>query len=1082
MATYRLGKDEFVIDDYANTRAFASFLPGIAGLWGIPMWVFYANRGQAIAGFGIQDKDHPIMEFQPANKAYRLVSREGFRTFIKRVSATSQPVVEPFQSPTPYNGSATRARKITQRMRIRMHDLVLEESNPVTGLDVAVHYFTVPHEPFAGLARNLTITNTSRKPQKLQVVDGLPLIIPHGMLDRFLKNMSRTIEAWVAVTNLEGKASFFNLKVEPHDRPEVVPIRAGNYFVGVQQIGQRVVPLTPIIDPAVVFGHALDFGAPERLLGKRFRIPARQLVADKTPCAMVYATLTLRPGESATLNSMFGHADTIEQLKQNLPRIFTPGFFTEKSEQNRKLIEELTEPIRTASGIGVFDQYCRQTYLDNAMRGGVPAFIGKGSNGSVGSRKVVYVYSRKHGDLERDYNYFVVPATHFSQGNANYRDVNQNRRNDPWFYPESGEQNIISFFNLIQADGYNPLVFKGTRYLDGDATGIPAVLREFTSKPFTPGELLRQIERRRLKLSESLPQLLDRVMAASRETEDADHGEGFWTDHWTYNLDLLERYFCLFPDRIRELFIDRRVFTFYDNAHVVASRAKKYRLVHHKIRQYHAIVQDHEKTLLIQSRSEEAHKARTQHGKGAIYTTTLLGKIVCLLANKLASLDPFGVGVEMEAEKPNWFDSLNGLPALLGSSTCETFEIKRWITYVLETLQQIGIEPEYSLALPEEVAELMEVLSKHFASPAQEYWRTSADAKENYRARIRLGFSGNERQLGIADLTAFLQAAREKVDQGLTRAYDKKTGLYRSYYSHEVEEYTTSDDQGIVPVRWKQHALPLFLEGIVHAMRTITDPAQAAAIYRAVKKSPLFDRKLKMYKACESLENEPEEIGRCRVFTPGWLENESVWLHMEYKYLLELLRSGLQAEFHESLQRSLVAFQPAKRYGRSILENSSFIVSSKHPDQTLHGAGFVARLSGATAEFLHIWLGMTVGFKAFSINKQGALELKFSPVLTKEFFTRGGLFEFKFLGKTTVRYIARKRLATFGPGAIVPAGIRLKTADGKTIELSGGIIPEPYAAQVRDGKIAEIEIDLAPRAAGEEMGAKRQRAEPSVSL
>ncbi len=74
---------EFVIENYQTKSPFASFFPGIAGLWGRPMWVFYANRAQAIASFGISDKDHPIMEFYPANKAYAMTSITGFRTFIK---------------------------------------------------------------------------------------------------------------------------------------------------------------------------------------------------------------------------------------------------------------------------------------------------------------------------------------------------------------------------------------------------------------------------------------------------------------------------------------------------------------------------------------------------------------------------------------------------------------------------------------------------------------------------------------------------------------------------------------------------------------------------------------------------------------------------------------------------------------------------------------------------------------------------------------------------------------------------------------------------------------------------------------
>ena len=76
-------RGRFVIQDYAAKRPFASFLPGIAGPLGIPLWVFYVNRGQAIASFGVENKDNPIMEFEPANKAYQTTPYTGFRTFLK---------------------------------------------------------------------------------------------------------------------------------------------------------------------------------------------------------------------------------------------------------------------------------------------------------------------------------------------------------------------------------------------------------------------------------------------------------------------------------------------------------------------------------------------------------------------------------------------------------------------------------------------------------------------------------------------------------------------------------------------------------------------------------------------------------------------------------------------------------------------------------------------------------------------------------------------------------------------------------------------------------------------------------------
>ena len=84
--------ERFIIEDYPSQKPFSSFLPGIAGLYGIPMWVFYTNRAQAIAGFGVESKDSPIMEFQPANKAYQTTAYTGFRTFI----TTGNDYYEPF--------------------------------------------------------------------------------------------------------------------------------------------------------------------------------------------------------------------------------------------------------------------------------------------------------------------------------------------------------------------------------------------------------------------------------------------------------------------------------------------------------------------------------------------------------------------------------------------------------------------------------------------------------------------------------------------------------------------------------------------------------------------------------------------------------------------------------------------------------------------------------------------------------------------------------------------------------------------------------------------------------------------------
>lgn len=90
----------------------------------------------------------------------------------------------------------------------------------------------------------------------------------------------------------------------------------------------------------------------------------------------------------------------------------------------------------------------------------------------------------------------------YSQGNGNFRDVNQNRRCDTFFAPFVGRKNIQEFYSLIQLDGYNPLgVEKLTYRLSKErAKKLLADVKEeqrralldFVTKPFTPGALCRK--------------------------------------------------------------------------------------------------------------------------------------------------------------------------------------------------------------------------------------------------------------------------------------------------------------------------------------------------------------------------------------------------------------------------------------------------------------------------------------------------------------------------------------------------------------------------------------------------------------
>ena len=83
------GKNEtFVMDDYGKKSTFASFLPGIAGIRGIPIWCYYVNRGQCVVSFGVDNKDHAIMEFYPAHQAYQNAKDHRVPHILKKKNGT----------------------------------------------------------------------------------------------------------------------------------------------------------------------------------------------------------------------------------------------------------------------------------------------------------------------------------------------------------------------------------------------------------------------------------------------------------------------------------------------------------------------------------------------------------------------------------------------------------------------------------------------------------------------------------------------------------------------------------------------------------------------------------------------------------------------------------------------------------------------------------------------------------------------------------------------------------------------------------------------------------------------------------
>jgi hypothetical protein len=1074
MSNYYFDSGKFVMEQFHENKPFASFLPGLAGLKGIPMWTFYVNRGQGVCGFGVRDKNSPIMEFSPANISYKNVASSGFRTFIKL--GNSPEVYEPFQASRPDPA-------VKRTMTILPNGLTIEEVHAIHGLKTTVHYFNLPNDDYAALVRRVEIENTGSTDLELELLDGLPEILPYGSANSAYKEMGNLLRSWMEVYNLEHGIPFYKLRSSTNDDAEVSEIQNGHFYLSFTAEGEM---LKPVVDFEVVFGGNTSLAYPDRFAGLSLAelLEQPQYPVNKVPCGFSGTSRTLAQGSKLTLNTIIGHVNDIAKINQKADQLCREEYITGKMLEAAELTENLTADIATRSSSAIFDAYCRQSYLDNFLRGGYPFIFDNGKDGFV-----VHLYSRKHGDMERDYNFFSLAPEYYSQGNGNFRDMNQNRRSDVFFHPKVGSFNIKMFYSLIQADGYNPLSVQGTSFevlpehaaklnewVAASSADHQTEIVEICLGKFTPGRLINYIADHNVALKVEEQEFLSGVLALSQQNIEAAFGEGFWSDHWTYNLDLVEGYLEVFPDKLNDLLFGDESYTFYDSPAYVLPRSEKYVLSGGKVRQYGALLEDEEKLHRLQRKAGDTQWLRTEGGFGEIYRTSLFVKMLSLTLSKFATLDPYGMGVEMEGNKPGWNDAMNGLPGLFGSGMSETFELKRMIVFMLESLES-GETADRAVALPAEMALLLEqvhhAVTTLFAGGLAEfgYWDTVAAAREAYRASVRFGITGEQTEVSLGVIREALGKFLHKINAGIDRAVELGGGLVPTYFRFEAVRFQPVTDEAGKPVisgyglpkatveEFEAIALPYFLEGPARWLKTLDSTGQAKEIYSKVRGSGLFDPVTSMYRTSVSLEEETHEIGRIRAFTPGWQERESNFLHMSYKYLLELLKAGLHEEFFREMKTSLIPFLDPEVYGRSTLENSSFISTGGNPDPGTHGRGFVARLSGSTAEFLSMWRTMMAGSRMFSV-ESGELTLELAPALPGWLFDEQGNLSFTFLGGTEVTYHNPRHADTYGGERAVIGQLTLVYSDGTVRQIDGAQVRGEDAEALRRGEITAIQAEM----------------------
>lgn len=250
-------------------------------------------------------------------------------------------------------------------------------------------------------------------------------------------------------------------------------------------------------------------------------------------------------------------------------------------------------------------------------------------------------------------------------------------------------------------------------------------------------------------------------------------------------------------------------------------------------------------------------------------------------------------------------------------------------------------------------------------------------------------------------------------------------------------------------------------------MKTIQDDQEGLQdVYERVLDSGLRDTELNMYFLSSSLKGQTYDMGRQIAFAPGWLENQSIWMHMSYKYYLQMIRGKLYEQFFSEMKGGgILPFMDPTTYGRPLTECSSFIASSAFPDPGVHGQGFLARLSGSTAEFMDIWKHMFIGPTPFFLNENDEVEMQLVPALPSWLFEDESteqdphfdedgnhIVSFKLFAKILVTYHNPGGNDIFG---VPPNSYTVTMTDGSVVEIDGSTIGNEVALKIR--RVKEVE-------------------------
>jgi hypothetical protein len=720
------------------------------------IWMFMSSNGALTAGR--QNADGALFPYETDDRLH-MASSTGPVTLIRTQSGR---VWEPF------NTGRDNPFKIRRNLykRLTGDAVMYEEIND--SLKMTFSYKWEGSEHY-GIVRSARLENRGDDEARLEVLDGVQNIMPHGVTQGLADSSSCLTDAYKACERFDdGSLAVYSLTSAIVDTPEPVEMLRANVAWRIGQasaylLSDRQIP---------VFCDGGDVKSELRSAGRKGAYLTREQVI-------------LPPGASHSwmlvMDARLSQRD-VARLKRELDSRTQDELRGLVEEDVRKGTRELTAIVAAADGLQLTEDKAvtarhYMNVLYNNMRGGVfvdnydfnPELLTRfayNRNHALASRKAEFfkhsagnirglreaafndgdpdlirvcleflplTFSRRHGDPSRPWNRFNIRVKD-DGGNrvyhyeGNWRDIFQNWEALALSFPDYIEPIIAKFLNASTMDGFNPYRLTS----DGIDWEVP--------EPHNPFS-----------------------------------GYGYWGDHQiVYLTKLLEWLDAYAPERLQKL-AGAEIFSYAD--------------VPYEIKPYASLVADGKNTIAFNYERNDQIMSRVKqtgadgrlvtNADGTVRHVSLLEKLLVPVLAKLSNLVPGG-GIWMNTQRPEWNDANNAIVGN-GLSMVTVYQLYRHMLLIKKLAVKMN---GAGTALSADVKQWLDAISGLLASYDKKTPRAFIDeaglAFQRYRAAVYANALSGSGRIGWRDIIPFTDAALAAL-KTTVNANKRGDGLYNAY-------------------------------------------------------------------------------------------------------------------------------------------------------------------------------------------------------------------------------------------------------------------------------------------------------------